>query len=179
MACPEFITKGRKQCSTTIGGVKNISFMEYKEGLLPASGIINSTLLADAEIFQYQVSKNESVVMEDTYTKDIKATGTGLSTGTLNADLQVLDKATRDELLLLVQSSVHVFIELHNGDTLLCGGESGADLVTIVSKSGGKKADFSGFSVSFSWEERNPPVWLDSAAITAYKAGISTEFITV
>lgn len=179
MACPEFITKGRKICSSTIGGVKNISFLEYTEGLLPATGIINSTLLTGADIFQYQVSKNETVVMENTHTKDVKATGTAISAGTLNADLQILDKATSDELKLLVQSNVQIFVELHNGDILLCGGEAGADLATLTHKSGGKKADFSGFSVSFSWEERNPPVWLDSAAITAYKAAISDEFITV
>ncbi|MDA6068971.1 hypothetical protein NJT12_04980 [Flavobacterium sp. AC] len=179
MACPEFITKGRKVCSTTVGGVKNISFMEYKEGLLSVTGIINSTLLTGADIFKYEVAKNESVILEDTYTKDIKATGTGFSAGTLNADLQVLDKATADELKLLVQSNLFIFIELHNGDTLLAGGESGADLISIVTKSGGKKGDFSGFSVSFSWEERLSPIWLDSAAITAYKAAISDEFITV
>lgn len=179
MACPEFITKGRKICSSTIGGVKNISFLEYTEGLLPATGIINSTLLTGADIFQYQVSKNETVVMENTHTKDVKATGTAISTGTLNADLAVLDKASSDELKLLIQSNVQIFVELHSGDILLCGGESGADLVTLTHKSGGKKSDFSGFSVSFAWEERFPPIWLDSASITAYKAAISLEYITV
>lgn len=179
MACPEFITKGRKQCSTTVGGVKNVGFLDFTEGLLPATGIINATKLTGVDIFRYELAKNETVIMEDTYTKDIKATGTGFSAGTLNMDLQILDKATADELKLLVQSNIQIFIELNSGDILLVGGENGADLLTIVSKSGGKKGDFSGFTLSFSWEERNPPVWLDSAAITAYEAAISDSNITV
>ena len=166
------ITSGRLlNCKTAFSGVQAVSFKEYTGPL--ALGVDGSmtTYGATGSVYRFEL-KNDACSYEEKAESN-RQTGTTVVNGTLQIELPVLDKATRDQIRLLSYGRPQIFVETFQGDVLLVGAEFGAECASITLKTGGKKSDFSGFSLTFNTEERNLVSWLGATASTAYKAAVS------
>lgn len=181
MSC-QFIQKGRKlpQCKNNLGGFKAVGFMEFVEGLsskLAADESFGSTAATYAfttearDVYRYEL-KNNGNTLDETSSTDPETYNT-VFTSELKMVLQKMDSETKSNIKLLAYSRPQIFVETFSGKVILLGIENGSNLTTSVSKVGGSLKDAQGFELSFQTEEPNGFVYLDAAAITAYRNAFS------
>lgn len=184
MAC-SFITKGRiiPNCKNNSGGFKSVSIIPYipliedylqPDGTLGVSGLtyITTTMVDDFNRFDL---KNNGNTFDETSATDDQ-TFTTIFTGELKLVLPKLDVETKNEIKLLAYARPQLFVETYRGDVILVGMQNGCNLTSSVSKIGGAKTDFQGFELTFSSEETTGFVFLNAAAVAAFRgASITTQ----
>ena len=170
MAC-ENINKSRLLgCKTGFSGIKAVGFLPFANLTLSATDMFEGVGLTGS-IYKFYL-KNDG----NTYTEEIdsnRQTHTTVYNGTLNLVLPSLDRETRDQVKLLAYGNPQIFLELYNGQIQLIGAELGADLSGGSITTGGARTEMSGYSLTFTTQERRPLVWLGVTGSTAYNAAIN------
>jgi hypothetical protein len=172
MAC-DIITKGRKlACKDSRKGVKAFYFSPFEEYNFTVVGQEIATLpVSLTDVFKYEV-KGEGNKFEDVPSVDL-ATRTTEFKETINMLLQKISKETEVELKALVFSTVVGFVEDFNGNIFVCGMTNGLDATTAP-----MSTDTSGFSVTLEGMESTYAPLLSATAKTAFKALVSTAYVT-
>ena len=172
MACTA-LTKGRGlDCNRIAGGVKNVYFSVYSDfgstdyaydGTNPQE--IDTIDFNSKSIFKYVMPLGVANVT-DTITGSTE-NGTLFFTPTLNIMLNKLTKEDQNEIKLLGQSKVRIFVELNaklasGHDAILAlGFENGMDLNTGTIDTGAAFGDRNGYTLTFTGLETRPMAFLE------------------
>jgi hypothetical protein len=172
MACTA-LTKGRGlDCNRIAGGVKNVYFSVYSDfgstdyaydGTNPQE--IDTIDFNNKSIFKYVMPLGVANVT-DTITGSTE-NGTLFFTPTLNIMLNKLTKEDQNEIKLLGQSKVRIFVELNaklasGHDAILAlGFENGMDLNTGTADTGAAFGDRNGYTLTFTGLETRPMAFLE------------------
>ena len=165
MACD--ITSGRLEpCKNSTGGNKAAFFINFQENAFTVSnGEATAIDAGVTEVFKYDLRADGNVLDEEKVS-DFN-TGTTVVTQTLNLALKKLDKDTNNELKLMAHGRPIIVVQDRNNDYHLVGHTEGADLTSGTSTTGGAKADFNGYNLTFVATEACYAPFLDSATVTA------------
>lgn len=167
MAC-DFLTLGRVEpCKDSVGGIKNVYFVEY--GDITAVYDATNTDVIDSvgsgvSAYQYEVRSSAS-----TFTQNIQSSrdaGTTAFEQVLEITLKKLSIEDHKELKLLSYNRPHVVIEDNNGNLFLAGLEYGMDVTGGTIVTGGAMADLSGYTLTLTGMEKVPANFLGGSMAT-------------
>lgn len=164
MACN--LSTGRAlSCNDSVGGIKSVYFAEYGTmGTLTVTAGEVTAFAGTPSFFEFDVKGNSS--LEQTITAS-RENGTAFYEQTLNLTLTKLDKATQEELILIVKARPHVVVKDYNGNYLMIGATYGADVSGGTIVTGAGMADLSGFTLTLSGQETLPAYFVDATAFEA------------
>ncbi len=192
MACE--LTTGRQlDCRDTVGGVKAVYFVQHADagingqnggaGIEPASGTITDIDLSGSgtgqELFKYELVRGTASFTE-TITGSTE-NGTVFFDQSVNIKLHKLSVTDRNEIKLLSQNRLIIFVELNQINSsgkrviVALGVENGLQLNTGTNVSGAALGDMAGSDLTFSGQESYPAsivadytsVPFDNSAFTA------------
>lgn len=171
MAC--LINSGRKvPCKDTQGGLKAAYFINYIEDAFTVeAGEATAINVAITEVFKYELRNDGNLFTEAVVSA--KNEGTSTNTQTLTLALTKLDKDTALQVDLMAKGRPIIVVQDRNGNYRVAGISEGMDLTGSDINSGGARADFNGFNLTFTATEGSTAPYLDSATITALLALVS------
>ena len=102
--------------------------------------------------------------MEETITASAE-NGTVFYVQNVNIQLQKLDKLTQAELQDVAAGNPHVIVEDFNGNYFLAGAVNGCDVTAGTIVTGTALGDFTGFTMTFTGNEKLPAFFMSSTAI--------------
>jgi len=149
------LTTGRAKGCFDLVSVNDMGAITYDVTLTD----VISAFAGTPEFFQFDLKGSNNTYTE-TITKDIN-NGTSFFAQELAVQFPKLDKATHQELKLLVYASPTVIIEDYNGNFFTMGLENQADATGGTIVTGGARGDFNGYTLTMSAEERLPANFLD------------------
>ena len=165
MGCT-FISKGRKEpCKDVVGGIRNVYFIDDDLTISfdsTDSDVVES-LGSGINAFKFAVKGGSS--FEQTITSS-RENGTTFYEQALTLQFKKLDKDTHKELALLAVSLPHVLIEDYNEQVWIMGLENGADCNGGTIVTGTAMADLSGYTLTFSAQEKKPANFLEKTLST-------------
>ena len=188
MACTA-LTKGRGlDCNRIAGGVKKVFFSVY-DNFARADWAYDSTHPLEIDTINFQSSTIFGYTMPlgvasvtDTITGS-RENGTIFYTPTLNVILNRLTKEDQNEIKLLGQTKVRIFVQLNaqhpatGNDVVICMGMiNGMELNAGTMDSGAAFGDRNGYTLTFDGLEPEPFAFLEDVAAGAAlfsKAGIT------
>ena len=180
MACN--LTKGyATNCKDVVGGIVRAWMTNF--GSLHSFVIDSNDQITDgngtATLFQYDL-KNSGNTMVTTATNS-RDTGTNYFSTVLTLVLPKLTKEMSVETKLLAYGSPHIIVEDRNSNFFLLGRVHGNELTSATIATGGAMADLSGYTLEFTSEEVEPPMFISGGTATNPVAGLGnvTETITV
>ena len=161
MACDN-LTLGRiEPCKDSVGGIKNIYFVNYGD-LTPVYDATDTDVIdsigTGVSAYQYEVRSSAS-----TFTQNIQSSrdaGTTAFEQVLEITLKKLSIDDHKELKLLSYSRPHVVVEDNNGNLFLAGLEYGMDVTGGTIVTGGAMADLSGYTRTLTGMEKVPANFL-------------------
>ena len=106
-----------------------------------------------------------------------KNAGTTVTTQTITLALKKLDKDSSLQVDLMAKGRPIVVIQDRNDNYLLAGLSEGCDLTGSDINSGGARADFNGYNLTFEAQEGSLAPFLDAATITALQTLVSASII--
>lgn len=164
MACA--LTSGRTEpCRDAIGGLKAIYLLDFVENSFTiTSGEATAINVAVTEVFKYELLADGNTLVE-TFTAD-QNNGTSVYEQVLTVALKKQTTATANELAILVKARPVIVVQDRAGAYRVVGISDGS-VVTGDIQSGGAKADFNGYNLTFTATEVLPAPSLDSATVTA------------
>jgi len=174
MAC-ENLSKGRLNPCKTVGGLKNIYFVNFDSATYGAM-----TLDADEQItafgsaqtlFKYELRGVQSI---DETNENNADSGSSFWTAAGTITLKSQDLATRKELKLMSYGRPLVITEDFNGVFKLFGAQNGCD-VSVGTASGAAMGDFNGYNLSIAANEKEPAFFIDSTIIDDTTNTVVTE----
>ena len=176
MACA--LTTGRTEpCKDAIGGLKKAYFLDYVEdSFTVVAGEATAVNVAVTEVFEYPLRATNNTFTEALVSD--KNTGTTVNTQTLEVRLKKQDAATSNEIKLMAHGRPVIIIVGNDGAHKVIGISEGSDLTGSNIQSGGARADFNGYDLTFTAEEVELAPILDSATVTAIEALVSITNIT-
>ena len=170
MAC--VLTSGRTEpCRDAVGGIKSVFFLDYLQDSFTVTA--NEATAIDAavtEVFKYDLLADGNSLVE-TFTADANA-GTSIYSQVLTLALKKQDKATTNEISLIVKARPIVVVQFRSGEYKIAGIEDGT-VATGDIQSGGAKGDFNGYNLVLTATETKPAPSLDASTITALLALVS------
>jgi hypothetical protein len=173
MACE--LTKGRQlDCRDTVGGVKAVYFVQHADaninaagagaGEEPASGTVSDLDITNSGsgdlLYKYDLARGTGSFTE-TITGSTE-NGTVFFDQSVNIKLHKLSIADRNEIKLLSQNRLIVFVELNQINSsgkrviVALGVENGLQLNTGTNVSGAALGDMAGSDLTFSGQESYP-----------------------
>ena len=168
MAC-ENLSLGRlKPCKDTVGGIKNIYFVDYGD----FTGIVyNATdtdviddLAASFSAYKYEVHFSSS------FTQNIQSSmenGTTAFEQVLEVTLPKLTKEDHKELKLISFGHPHVIVEDQNGSFFVAGLLNGMSVTGGTIVTGLNMGDLSGYTLTLTGMEKVPANFLDTNIVDA------------
>lgn len=168
MAC-ENLSLGRlKPCKDTVGGIKNIYFVNYGD----FTGIVyNATdtdviddLAASFNAYKYEVHFSSS------FTQNIQSSmenGTTAFEQVLEVTLPKLTKEDHKELKLVSFGHPHVIVEDQNGNFFVAGLLNGMSVTGGTIVTGLNMGDLSGYTLTLTGMEKVPANFLDTNIVDA------------
>ena len=164
MACN--LTSGRTEpCRDSLSGLKALYLLDFVEdSFTVVAGEATAINIAVTEVFKYELLADGNTLVE-TFTAD-QNTGTSTYEQVLTAALKKQDKATANELALIVKSRPVVVVQGRDGSYRVVGISDGT-VATGDIQSGGAKSDFNGYNLTLTATEVLPAPYLDSATISA------------
>lgn len=161
MACDN-LTLGRiEPCKDSVGGIKNIYFVNYGD-LTPVYDATDTDVIdsigSGVSAYKYEVRSTAS-----TFTQNIQSSrdaGTTAFEQVLEVTLKKLSIDDHKELKLLSYSRPHVVVEDNNGNLFLSGLEYGMDVTGGTIVTGGAMADLSGYTLTLTGMEKVPANFL-------------------
>jgi len=158
------LTKGRGLggCLTTIGGVKNVYFADFGTAVTADTSSELTTFNGVANVYKYAMKRGAGGLSE-TVNASADA-GTVFYTATATLKLNKLTTEDQNELKLIAQNTLLVFVELHeindNGKNVIfvIGTDNGAVISAGTNSAGQAMADFNGYEWSFE-ANQSYPMW--------------------
>jgi hypothetical protein len=169
MAC--LIANGRAEaCKDSIGGIRNIYFINYQiEDADVSYDVTNTDLITDVNsvdsLYKFELKGSDNT-FEQTINSDRNA-GTTFFTQTLTVKFKKQDVATTKNIKLLSYGRPHIVIETNAGQFMLMGLKYGADVTAGTISTGGAMGDFSGYSLTFTAEEPTPANFINASTQAA------------
>ena len=161
MAC--LLTTGRKlPCKQSVGGLKNIYFMDYDPSVFSYGGGVIDDIDNTAIAYQYEIKGNSSL---ETTINSSRETGTTFYQSALNLTLTFLDEPTQSQVQLLAAGRPHTIIEDYNGNFILVGYENGCDVNGGTIVTGAAFGELSGFTLTFEAMETVAPIFLEDSSL--------------
>lgn len=165
MATPCDLTRGRGLggCLTTIGGVKNVYFADFATATVGATSSEMDTFNGVANVYKYAMRRGAG-----TYTETINASadnGTVFYTPSTTLKLSKLTKEDQNELKLIAQNTLIVFVELNEinsagKNVIMCiGTDTGANINGGTNTAGAAMGDFNGYEWTFD-SNQSYPCWV-------------------
>lgn len=171
MACD--LTKGRKEpCKDVVGGIKAVYFIDFGD-ITIAYDSTDTDLVEDlgtVTAYEYEVKGNSS--FEQTVNAS-RENGTVFYEQTLNLTLKKLTKEDHKELKLLAYGRPHVVVQDYNGNAFLMGALNGADVSGGTIVTGAAMGDLSGYTLTFTGQEKTPANFLEGATDANPFAGLT------
>ena len=162
MACN--LTKGRNiTCRDGIGGIKAIYIAQHDEltSFTAASGEVTDFDLGGSDdLYKYLLKRGTGSVTETINASS--ENGTVFYTHSVNVKLHNLTKEDQNEIKLLAQQRMVIFVELNQlnasakNTIVACGLDNGMELSAGTSTSGVSLADSVGYDFTFEAMEPNP-----------------------
>jgi len=151
-------------CIKGVGGIKSIILCDYGTlGTLTVSGAEVTDISTTPAGYKYLVKPGSSG-MEETITASAE-NGTVFYVQNVNIQLQKLDKLTQNELQDVAAGNPHVVVEDFNGNYFLAGAFNGCDVTAGTIVTGTALGDFTGFTMTFTGNEKLPAFFMSSTAI--------------
>jgi hypothetical protein len=162
MACE--LTKGRNiGCRDSVGGVKAVYFAQHSEltSYVAASGEVTDFDLGGGDdIYKYLVKRGTAGVTETINASS--ENGTIFYTPSVNIKLHKLTKEDQNQIKLLAQQRLIIFVELNELNSagkniiLATGLDNGMELSAGTNASGVALGDMNGYDWTFESQEPNP-----------------------
>lgn len=156
MACN--ISLGRLEpCKDSVGGLNAIYFINYGTSGLGVEYDDTDTDVIDligssVSAYKYELKSSASTLSQPPTTS--RDNGTTFITQTLAITLKKLDVDMHKEFMLLAYGRPHIVVEDNNGNLFYCGLEYGMELTGGDVVTGGAKGDLSGYTMTFTGEEK-------------------------
>jgi len=168
MAC-ENLSLGRlKPCKDTVGGIKNIYFVDYGDftGILynATDTDVIDTLAGTFSAYKYEVHFSSS------FTQNIQSSmenGTTAFEQVLEVTLPKLTKEDHKELKLISFGHPHVIVEDQNGNFFVAGLLNGMSVTGGTIVTGLNMGDLSGYTLTLTGMEKVPANFLDTNIVDA------------
>lgn len=164
MACST-LTKGRvRPCKDSVGGLRNVYFVDYGSvDFTIADDIVSLVSAADtsATLYKYEVIKGGS-----SFTQNIQASienGTVVFEQVLELSLHKLSAEDHKEIKLLSFGRPYIFVEDYNGNVFLAGREHGMEVTGGSIATGTAMGDMSGYTLTFTGMEVSPSQFIAQA----------------
>ena len=150
MACE--LTSGRLlDCKTSVGGIRTVLFMQV-EDYVPTYTSEVLTAIAAATGYRYELQKATGSLSESISVS--AENGTVFFENTLTIKLFKLTAAMRDELKLIVQNRLAVFVLDNNNSQWVIGEVNGAEITGGTSETGTSLGDLNGYTLTITTQER-------------------------
>ena len=168
MAC--ILTKGRGlPCKSGVGGLKAIYFVDFGGlGALTASGGEVSGFGGSPTLMKFDIKGNSTL---DTTVNSSRENGTTFYESSLVMNLTFQEKQTSEEIKLLAIARPQIIVADYNGNFFLLGENNGCELTTGTFSSGAAMGDMSGYSLTFTTSEQNPPLFVQKSVIDGATEG--------
>tara|TARA_R100001591_G_scaffold108397_1_gene117848 strand:- start:3779 stop:4330 length:552 start_codon:yes stop_codon:yes gene_type:complete len=162
MACELTRSRGL-DCKDIMAGVRNIYFAQHGDlTVTTASGAVTQIAGAggySTGYFKYQIPKGQAS-MTETINASVE-NGTVFYDGAINLKLHKLSLDDRNEIKLLAQNRLIIFVELYatvndKNEIWAFGIENGCELTAGTAQSGGAFGDMNGYDLTFSSSESAP-----------------------
>ena len=154
MACA--LTQGYTlDCKDSIGGITSVYFAPWEDlaTVTVAAGVVTTlTMDATKRFYLYELVKESSNFAEAINTN--VQNGTVFFAQTLEVMLNKLQVNTRNEILLLAKNRLAVIVVDNNGDKWFLGVNFGLDITGGGSASGTALGDRSGYTLTFTGNEK-------------------------
>jgi len=154
MACA--LTQGYTlDCKDSVGGLTAVYFAPWEDlaTVTIAAGVVTTlTMDASKKFYKYELVKESSNFAEAVNTN--VQNGTVFYTQTLEVILNKLQVNTRNEILLLAKNRLAVIATDNNGDNWFLGVAYGLDLTGGGSATGTAFGDRSGYTLTFTGNEK-------------------------
>jgi len=151
------LTSGRLlDCKAEVGGIRSIllySGDNYSPGYYP-NGVFALNLSGAITAYRYDLARGTGSISEEILTSS--SNGTTFYEDTLVIKLHRLDNTMRDELRLIAQSRLRIFILDNNNNQWIMGEINGAELVEGTAATGISLSDNYGYNLTFKSQEPNP-----------------------
>tara|TARA_R110000772_G_scaffold31754_1_gene78055 strand:+ start:1365 stop:1898 length:534 start_codon:yes stop_codon:yes gene_type:complete len=176
MAC--LLISGRSEpCKDSLGGLKAAYFINYRENAFTiAAGEATAINVAITDVFKYELRADGNTFSQATVSD--KNAGTTVTTQTITLALKKLDKDSSLQVDLMAKGRPVIVIQDRNNNYFLVGTSEGCDLTGSDINSGGARADFNGYNLTFESQEGSLAPFLDAATVTAMDLLVSATNIT-
>jgi hypothetical protein len=168
MSCTLISSGISKNCDNNTGGITNIYITDFANvlSLTASAGEISAISMASGtQFYEYQFNKHTSTFAEKT-TVSIE-NGTVFQEQTVTLKLAKRQKASRNNLALLLHKELAVIVKDSNGLFWYVGEVNGANVTDIPSESGTQAGDFNGYTVTILGTEPTAAQEITSSAVTA------------
>ena len=163
MAC-ENLSLGRlKPCKDTVGGIKNIYFVDYGDFTGIVYNVTDTDVIDDLAVsfnaYKYEVHFSSS------FTQNIQSSmenGTTAFEQVLEVTLPKLTKEDHKELKLISFGHPHVIVEDQNGNYFVAGLLNGMSVTGGTIVTGLNMGDLSGYTLTLTGMEKVPANFLDT-----------------
>tara|TARA_R110000787_G_scaffold110759_1_gene219432 strand:+ start:555 stop:1091 length:537 start_codon:yes stop_codon:yes gene_type:complete len=150
------LTSGRLlDCKDSVGGIRSIMIYAgaYYAPNYDAAGvfILNSNPIT---AYRYDLPRSTGSISEAIVTNS--ENGSTFYEDTLTIKLHRLDNTMRDEIKLIAQSRMRIFILDNNNNQWIMGEVNGAELTTGTATTGQSLEDNYGYELNFTSQEPNP-----------------------
>ena len=164
MAC-ENLSKGRLNPCKTVGGLKNIYFVNFDSAIyngmtLDADEQITG-FVAPLDLLKYELRGTQSM---DEANENNADSGSSFWAASGTITLKSQDISTRKELKLVSYGRPPIITEDFNGVFKFYGSQNGCD-VSIGTASGGAMGDFNGYNLTIACSEKEPAFFIDASII--------------
>ena len=152
MACE--LTTGRTlDCKDAIGGIRTVYFMQV-EDYTPTYTSDVLTAVSAATAYRYELPKATGSLSEAIQVS--MENGSVFYESTLTLKLFKLSAADRDEIKLLAQNRLAVFILDNNNNQWVIGEVNGAEISAGTAETGTALGDMSGYNLTITSQEKEP-----------------------
>lgn len=167
------LTSGRTEpCKDSVGGIKKAIFLDYIENAFTvAAGEVTGISGDVSEVFAYELRADNNTFTESLVSD--RNTGVTINTQTSEVRLKKQTYASATEIKLMASGRPIIVIVGYDGSYKVMGITEGCDLTGSSIQSGGAKADFNGYDLTFTATETDLAPYLDQTTITALEALVS------
>jgi hypothetical protein len=150
-------------CKEAIGGIKAIYIGDY--ATFANAAIINETSnlvtsLPAGDVYEFQLPKHTGSFTEEAAISI--ENGTVYYTQTVVASFHGMSAARALQLQNISKGRNVLFVQDNNGNIWLCGNKDGVEVTAFTTQSGTAKGDRSGYTITFTGEEKDKAYLLDS-----------------
>ena len=176
MAC--LASRGRREpCKDVVGGLNAVYFVDFGNlGTITESNDEITDVSGTFNAYRYFLKGTSS--FEQTINAS-RENGTVFVEQTLNLTLKKMTKEDHKELKLLSYGRPHIVVEDRNGNAFVMGLDHGADVSGGTIVTGSAFGDLSGYTLTFSAQEKRPANFLELPTASNPFAGCASATVTV